>query len=77
VASSEEKAIADYSGLTIKEVQDLPMSLFLLYRRDAWIRNNMKTKEGQEFLKALWRLNQTEPDLEAVHRFKTERGGAD
>lgn len=51
------------------------MSLFSLYRKDAWIRNNMRSKEGQDFLKALWRLNQTEPDLEAVHRFKSERGG--
>lgn len=72
-STSEIKAISDYSGLTFNEVLNLPLSLFLLYRRDAWIFNNMQSEKGKEFLKALWRLRQTEPDYEAIHRFQ-ERG---
>ncbi len=69
-STSEIKAISDYSGLTFNEVLNLPLSLYLLYRRDAWIHNNMRSEKGKEFLKALWRLRQTEPDYEVIHRFQ-------
>lgn len=73
--SAEIKAIIDYSGLSFNEVTNLPLSLFLCLKKDTWIHNHKKTKEGQELLKTLYRLQQTEPDYDAIHRFNIERRG--
>lgn len=75
MVSGELKAIADYTGLSINEVRNLPISLFLLYKKDAWIFNHSRTEKGKEFLQALWRLQQTNPDIEAIHRFQQRKGG--
>lgn len=72
-ASYEIKAISDYTGLSFNEVMDLPISLFLLYKKEAWIHSNLKTEAGRKFLKDLWRLQQTEPDYNAIHKF--QQGG--
>ncbi|MCI8851229.1 MAG: hypothetical protein HFE82_06805 [Erysipelotrichaceae bacterium] len=69
-SSGEIKAIGDYSGLSFNEVLNLPISLFLLLKKDAWMYNNMQSEKGKEFLKALWRLKQTEPDYEAIRNFQ-------
>lgn len=74
-SSGEIKAIGDYTGLSFNEVMDLPMSLFLLLRKDAWIYNNMRSEKGKEFMKALWRLRQTEPDYDAIHNFQNRGDG--
>ncbi len=54
---------------------DLPISLFLLYRRDAWIYNNMRTEQGRKFLEDLWRLQQTQADIPAIRRHIKKGGG--
>lgn len=53
---------------------NLPVSLFLLYRKDAWIYNNMRTEKGKKFLHDVWRLQQTVPDYQAIHKFQEGRG---
>ena len=68
--SGELKAIADYTGLSIKEVTNLPISLFLLFKKDSWIANNLKSQKGREFLKDLYRLQRTEADVDAIRRFQ-------
>ncbi len=65
--------IGKYSGLDIKEVLDLPYSLFLLLNRDSWIESFMESENGRELLKTIWTLQQTDADLEAVRK---EKGGA-
>lgn len=72
-ATAELKSISEYTGLSFKEVLDLPYSLFLLYRKDAWFYGLKQDEEGREFLKNLWRLQQTKADEKAVRRF-IERG---
>lgn len=74
-SSSEIKAIGDYTGLSFNEVLDLPLSLFLLYKKDAWIYNNLRTEKGKKLLKDVWRLQQTKADLQAIHEWQ-ERGDA-
>lgn len=69
-ATYEIKAISDYTGLSFNEVIDLPISLFLLYKKEAWISNNLKSEAGRKFLKDLWRLQQVDPDIDAIHRFQ-------
>ncbi len=75
LASGELKAIADYTGLSIREVTYLPVSLFLLFKKDSWIANNLKSQQGRDFLKDLYRLQQTEADVDAVRNFNKNRGG--
>lgn len=69
-SSAEIKVISDYSGLSFNEIMDLPLGLFLLYRKDAWIYNNLKSESGRVFLKDLVRFKTTEPDMDAIHAFK-------
>ena len=61
------RRIQRYSGLNFKEILDLPYSFFLLLNRESWI-ESWRTPQGAEFLKDLWRLQQTKADLEAVRR---------
>lgn len=74
-ASWEIKAISDYTKMSFNEVMELPISLFLLYKKEAWLHNNLKTEAGRNFLKDLWRLQQTEPDYDSIHKFQKEHGG--
>lgn len=57
-----------YTGMNFNEVLDLPYSLYLLYRKESWIDSWNKDEEGREFLKTLWRLNQTKADIKAVRQ---------
>ena len=68
--SGELKAISDYTRLSFDEVMEQPYSLFLLYRKDAWMYNNMRSEAGRKFMKDLIRLQTTSADLQAVHAFK-------
>lgn len=72
--SGEIKAISEYTRLNFNEVMKLAYPLFLLYRRDSWIYSMNKTEERREFLKTLWRLQQTKADVKAIHDFQ-QRGG--
>jgi hypothetical protein len=68
--TGELKAIADYTGLSIDDILKLPISLFLLYRKEAWIYNQNSSEEGRKMMKDFWRLQQTKADLQAVHEFQ-------
>lgn len=47
----------------------------MLYRRDSWIDSWNSSEEGQKFLKALWRLQQTEAiDKDKIKDFKGIKG---
>lgn len=66
VSTGEQKAISDYTGLNILEVENLPYGRYLLYRRDTWINNLRQTEEGREILQNIWRLTQTKADYNAI-----------
>ncbi len=74
LATSEVKSISDYTGLTFKEVMDLGVSEYLLYRKESWIANLNKTENGRELLKTLWRLQQTKADTTAIRQFNNRKG---
>ncbi|RGB58282.1 hypothetical protein DXA09_00795 [Absiella sp. AM54-8XD] len=59
--------------MPISTIVELPISLFLLFRKNTWIYNQTRSEDGRKMLKDFWRLQQTEPDIEAIHRFQ-ERG---
>ena len=58
--------------MNFKEILDLPYSFFLLLNRESWI-ESWRTPQGAEFLKDLWRLQQTKADLEAVRRYERSK----
>jgi hypothetical protein len=72
--TSELRRISKYTGLNFKEVENLPLSDYLLYSHDSWIDSWNYSKEGREFLKTLWRLKQTEADEKAIKEFRREEG---
>lgn len=62
------RRIRNYSGLNFQEILDLPYSFYLLLNKESWIDSWRNAPEGPEFLKNLWRLQQTEADVQAVRR---------
>lgn len=62
------RLVAEYTGLTIREVRQLKYIEYLTYRRDAFIHRLNQTEAGQEYLKNAWRMEQTEPDRDKLRR---------
>lgn len=56
--------------MNFNEVLDLPYSLYLLYRKESWIESWNRTEEGREFLKTLWRIQQTKADIKKIRAFQ-------
>ena len=54
--------VAQYTGLTIIEIEDLDYIDYLRYRRDAFISRLSQSEKGLEYLDNAYRIEQTEPD---------------
>lgn len=54
--------VAEYTGLSIPQVQQLNFVQYLVWRRDAFIYMLSRTEAGQEYLDNAWRMEQTEPE---------------
>ncbi|MBB6622232.1 hypothetical protein H7E67_02195 [Clostridium gasigenes] len=70
--TSEIRRISIYTGMNFNDVLNLPYSLYLLYRKESWVDSWNRTEEGREFLKTLWRLNQTKADLKAIREHQNK-----
>lgn len=55
-----------YTGLDMLQIQALDIVDYLLLRRDAFIYRMSQTEKGEEYLNNAWRLEQTEPDRNAL-----------
>lgn len=66
--------MSEYTGLPLPAVYDLDLIEFLTYRRDAFIWKMSRTEKGTEYLDNAWRCEQTEPDREALRKFKRKEG---
>lgn len=71
--TADYRRISKYTGLNFNEIDDLPFGKYLLYNRDSWIDSFAQSETGIEFLKDLWRLQQTESDDSAIEEFKERR----
>lgn len=60
--------VSEYTGLNIKEVDEIELFEFWLYLRDAVIYKYMKTEDGRKYLENCWRVEQTKPDRQAIRR---------
>lgn len=68
-----EKLVIDYLNITIFDVQEMPIDLYLYFMREANIYKLMQTKEGREYLDNCWRMEQTKPDRKKL-REKMRKG---
>ena len=68
-----EKLVIDYLNITILDVQEMPIDLYLYFMREANIHKLMQTKEGREYLDNCWRMEQTKPDRKKL-REKMRKG---
>ena len=68
-----EKLVIDYLNITIFDVQEMPIDLYLYFMREATIHKLMQTKEGREYLDNCWRMEQTKPDRKKL-REKMRKG---
>lgn len=68
-----EKLVIDYLSITIFDVQEMPIDLYLYFMREANIHKLMQTKEGREYLDNCWRMEQTKPDRKKL-REKMRKG---
>lgn len=65
--------VADYSGLNFIEIEDLPIDVYMLLLRDAFIYKQEQSEEGRKYLTNCWRIKQTEPDRKKLReRFGKE-----
>ena len=60
--------MADYSGLSLPDVEALDYLTYLTWRRDAFIYRWGQSEKGREYLDNAWRLEQTKPDREALRK---------
>ena len=63
----------DYLNISICDVQDMPIDLYLFFMREAFISKMLETKEAQEYLENCWRLEQTKPDRQKIREKMKER----
>lgn len=61
-----EKLVIDYAGISLWEVQELDLDVYLFLLREAFIHSLSKTKEGREYLENCWRMTQSKPDRKAL-----------
>ena len=66
--------MAEYAGLSLLQVRELDYVQYLTWRRDAYIYRLSQTEAGQEDLDNAWRMEQTEPDREALRRKLRKEG---
>lgn len=58
--------MAQYANMTLPDVCDLLLDDYMLLLRDAFIARKLRTPDGCEYLDNAWRLEQTEPDVDAL-----------
>ncbi len=64
----------DYCHLSVCEVQEMAIDLYLFFLREAMIFENAKTEEGRKYLKNCWRIEQTVPDRKRLRKLKKGNG---
>lgn len=64
--TAEKKRMANYCGCSLFDLENLPLILYLVIKRDSWLESMNATEEGRQVLKDIWRLQQTSADLKKI-----------
>lgn len=52
----------------------MPIDIYLFFMREAFIHENMQTKEGREYLDNCWRIEQTQPERQKLREKYGKKG---
>lgn len=61
-----EKQVMDYTGLSLLDIQEMDLDVYLFLMREGYIYDLSQTEEGREYLDNCWRVEQTKPDREGL-----------
>ena len=57
-----EHLVITYTGLNIRQIDEMDFDEYLFYMREAYIYNLNQTEDGREYLANCWRMTQTKPE---------------
>lgn len=64
--TAELKRMANYADCSIFDIENLPLTLYMVIKRDSWIESMMSSEEGRLVLKDIWRLQQTHAEIDKI-----------
>lgn len=64
--TESEHLVISYTGLNIRQVDEMDFDEYLFYVREAYIHNLNQTEDGRKYLENCWRMTQTKPDRAAL-----------
>lgn len=67
--------VAEYTNLSLYDIEDMDYYDYLLIRRDAFITKLRQTEKGQEYLDNAYRLMQTEPEKDKLRSMFGKKDG--
>lgn len=68
ITTQHQKVVADYAGISLFNVYQLDIFTYWALLHDAIVYGNAQTEEGRKWLHNAWRLTQTEPEREKLHK---------
>lgn len=68
ITTQREKLVADYAGVSLFDVYQMDLFTYWALLHDAIVTINAQTEEGRKWLNNAWRIQQTQPDTEKLHK---------
>ncbi len=70
-----EKLVIDYLNISIFDVQEMPIDLYLYFMRESYIYTLSQTENGRKYLEDCYRMTQTKPDRKKIReKIKSQKG---
>lgn len=70
-----EKLVIDYLNISIFDVQEMPIDLYLYFMRESYIYKLSQTENGRKYLEDSYRMTQTKPDRKKIReKIKSQKG---
>ncbi len=70
-----EKLVIDYLNVSIFDVQEMPIDLYLYFMRESYIYTLSQTEKGRKYLEDCYRMTQTKPDRKKIReKIKSQKG---
>ena len=70
-----EKLVIDYLNISIFDVQEMQIDLYLYFMRESYIYTLSQTEKGRKYLEDCYRMTQTKPDRKKIReKIKSQKG---